>query len=322
MKIRGRFAPTPSGDPHPGTIQTALLAWLSARAQGGRFILRIEDVDGARVVPGAAERMIETLDWLGLDWDEGPGVDGPHGPYVQSRRTGFYQEMLDRLINRGLAYPCACSRSFLAQLNLPRDPEDGALIYPGICRAPDPERFRELELRGRPPAWRFRVEPETAAFHDLIQGPVSQEVSRGAGDFVLKRGDGYFAYQLAVTADDIAMGVTEVVRGTDLLFNTPRQLLLLRALGGKAPVYAHMPLLLGPDGEKLAKRHQAPSIWKLKQQGASPGGITGWIASGLGLCEPGARLKPAELLKSWDIRRIPARPRVADMGELLRACQT
>ena len=228
MKVTGRFAPSPSGRIHLGNILCCLLAWLSVRQQEGHMVLRIEDLDTARCPQRYARQMMEDLHWLGLDWDEGPEVGGSNGPYFQSQRTDRYQAALEQLEAQGLVYPCFCTRAELHAASAPHR-EDGQVIYPGTCRNLSAAQIAERSLR-RAPALRLRVPEEEIGFTDGHLGAVRENLARACGDFLLRRSDGMFAYQLAVVVDDAAMGITEVVRGADLLDSTPRQLYLYRLL--------------------------------------------------------------------------------------------
>jgi glutamyl-tRNA synthetase len=319
MPYRGRFAPSPSGPLHLGNARTALLSWLAARAAGGRWIMRVEDLDRPRVRPGMEARQLEELRWLGLDWDEGPDVGGPCGPYRQSELGGRYQAALEALRAAGRAYPCFCSRAEIAAAaSAPHGPGDEGPAYPGTCRGlPAAEVARLLEARrleGRRPAWRLAVEPGPVAFEDGVHGPSAWEVS----DFVVARADGLAAYQLAVAVDDAAMGVTEVVRGDDLLPSTARQLLVYRALGLGPPRFAHVPLVVGEDGERLAKRHAARSLGELRAGGAEPRVVVGFLAALSGLCPPGEAVRPGELVASFDLARLPRGPAVARAEAIAR----
>jgi glutamyl-Q tRNA(Asp) synthetase len=244
---RGRFAPSPTGPLHAGSLVAALASWLDARAQGGEWLVRIEDVDRPRCVPGADQVILDQLAACGLLPDQ--------VPEWQSRRETFYQQALDDLVRRGLAYPCACSRKDIEAALRAQGHErhrHEELVYPGTCRD---------GLHGRPArAWRFRVAPGLVHWNDRRLGPQSQDVEQQVGDFVLKRADGLFAYQLAVVVDDAAQAITHVVRGEDLADNTPRQLLLQAALGLPMPSYLHTPLVLGANGEKLSKQNGAAPI--------------------------------------------------------------
>jgi glutamyl-Q tRNA(Asp) synthetase len=243
----GRFAPSPTGPLHAGSLVAALASWLDARAQGGRWLVRIEDVDTARCVPGADRVILRQLADCALVPDEAPAW--------QSTRSALYQSALDRLVDSGLAYPCACSRKdieqALAALGRPR-PRHGELVYPGTCRG---------GLHGAAArAWRLRVAPGVVRWHDRRLGGQQQEVEREVGDFVLRRADGLWAYQLAVVIDDAGQGITHVVRGEDLADNTARQILLQRALGLPTPRYLHTPLVLGANGDKLSKQNGAHAV--------------------------------------------------------------
>lgn len=255
MEVVGRFAPSPSGRIHLGNILCCLLAWLSAKQKQGHVILRIEDLDIARCPRRYVDQMVRDIRWLGLDWDEGPEVGGAHGPYEQSRRTELYQEALKQLEARGMTYPCFCSRAELHAASAPHR-EDGQLIYPGTCRSLTEAQIAErLQKEGRPAAVRLHVPEERIEFEDGHLGPYSEWLPADCGDFLLRRSDGLFAYQLAVVVDDAAMGITEVVRGADLLASTPRQILLYHLLKLQVPDFYHFPLLLTSDGRRLSKRN-------------------------------------------------------------------
>jgi glutamyl-Q tRNA(Asp) synthetase len=247
MSYRGRFAPSPTGPLHAGSLVAALASWLDARAQRGQWLLRIEDVDRPRCVPGADAEILRQLTACGLVPDE--------PPTWQSHREPLYQAALERLLDDGLAYPCACSRKDIELVWRAQGRQrerNTELVYPGTCRE---------GLHGKPArAWRFRVPPGVVAWTDRRVGVHLQDVAREVGDFVLKRADGLFAYQLAVVVDDAAQAITHVVRGEDLTDNTPRQILLQRALGYSTPAYLHAPLVLGPNGEKLSKQNGAAPL--------------------------------------------------------------
>ncbi len=314
MLTRGRFAPSPTGSLHLGNARTALLSWLAARAAGGAYVMRVEDLDGPRVRPGLEGRILAELRWLGLDWDEGPDVGGPAGPYRQSERASGYAAALERLRAEGRVYPCFCSRTEIAAASrAPHGPGDDGPRYPGACRALAPEEARS-RARTRRPAWRFRVQPGTVVFEDGVHGRCAFDVDRAVGDFVVERADGIAAYQLAVVVDDAAMGITDVVRGDDLLSSTARQLLLYRALGLEAPRFAHVPLVAGDGGERLAKRHGAPSIGAFMEGGADPRAVVGLLANLSGLAPEGARVAPRELIEGFDLARVPRGPVALDLA--------
>ena len=297
-QVVGRFAPTPSGALHLGNLLCSLLAWLSARSQGGRVILRIEDLDTARTSPAFTRQLEEDLLLLGLDWDEG----GDQAPYLQSGRTAFYQAILEKLQSAGQVYPCFCSRAELHAATAPHA-SDGEPIYTGRCWDLTPGEVEKLAQK-RPPALRLRVPDEEVAFTDGHYGPITQNLQQQCGDFVLRRSDGVFAYQLAVVADDGDMGVTQVVRGRDLLSSTPRQLYLYQLLGYPAPDFFHTPLLLASDGRRLSKRDGDVSLQGLIRRGFSPEDIVGRLAFLCGLLERPQPMAARELIPLFDWSRI------------------
>jgi glutamyl-tRNA synthetase len=307
VSVRGRYAPSPSGRLHLGNARTALLAWLQVRAAGGSFVLRVEDLDPQRSKPEHERSQLDDLRWLGLDWDEGPDVGGPHRPYRQSERGDAYRDALARLD----VYACICTRKELRETSLA--PHGAEPIYPGTCRdrPADPERSASL---------RWRVPAGEVGFDDLVLGPRCQDVAREVGDFVLRRGDGAWAYQLAVVVDDAAMAITHVTRGADLLDSTARQILLQRALGLPVPVHAHVPLIVGPDGEKLSKRHGAMDLGQLRERGIDPRLVVAILARSCDLLpaelDPDTRLEPRELLAGFDLARLPRHPGVLDRWAL------
>jgi len=266
-------------------------------------VLRVEDLDTPRVVAGAEARQLDDLRWLGLDWDEGPDLGGPLGPYRQSERTAPYEAALDELARRDLLYLCDCSRAEIARVASAPHPGDEGPRYPGTCR--------DLGMRPRawrrPPAIRLRVPERVIEVEDALQGHVTQDVAAAVGDFVLRRGDGAFAYQLAVVVDDLAMGVAEVVRGADLLGSTPRQVLLAELLGRIPPRYAHVPLVLASDGSRLAKRNAGTTLREQRAAGVEPGALVDALARTLGL---GHGHAPAALLSSLDRTRLAGRATV------------
>ncbi len=292
MTIRGRYAPSPTGRLHLGNVRTALLAWLQIRAAGGAFVLRIEDLDRGRCRDRFEVEMLDDLRWLGLDWDEGPDVGGPAGPYRQSECTARYAQAAAALDT----FECTCTRR---ELRATADvPEDGELRYPGTCRhgVGHPERPRALR-------W---IPPDRAvSVTDALAGTRDEHLARDAGSFLLRRTDGAWAYQLAVVVDDAHMSISHVLRGQDLWTSTPRQVGLAQALGYSVPAFAHVPLLRGPDGDKLSKRHGAPDVSALREGGADPQRVVAWLARSVGLLGPGSdRVRPAELVPDFDGARI------------------
>jgi glutamyl-tRNA synthetase len=268
-RVRTRFAPSPTGELHLGGAWTALASWMVARRVGGTTVLRIEDLDPARLDPQSEASIVRDLRWLGLDWDD--------GPVRQSTRAALYEDAIALLSNRRLVYPCDCSRAEISRaVAAPHAGEEA--VYPGACRHKDPSRAMK-----RPPALRVIVPSEILEYEDEVVGSVAQSLDRDVGDFVLKRGDGAFAYQLAVVVDDLAMGITDVVRGADLVASTPRQIWLARTLGGLAPRYAHVPLVVAGAGMRLEKRTLGATIRELRETGVRSEEIVGELAHGLGL---------------------------------------
>lgn len=285
---RTRYAPTPSGAMHLGHARTALVAWLRARTAGGRIVMRIEDLDPPRVKPGSEASILRDHEWLGLDWDE--------GPIRQSERFDRYAEVLETLRARGRVYPCTCTRKEL-QDAAAQAPHGEEPVYPGTCRAhpshPD-----------RSPAWRFAIgetfDTRGPGFVDVLQGPRPGT----AGDPILRRSDGLFAYPLAVVVDDHDRAITEVVRGDDLIAATSKQLALYDALGWSRPDFLHVPLVLGPDGMRLAKRHGAVGVADYRDAGWSAERVLGWLAWSLGLADDDAPIDRDTLRERFDLARV------------------
>jgi glutamyl-tRNA synthetase len=298
----GRFAPSPTGLLHVGNLRTALLAWLFARSAGARFLMRVEDLDRSRVRPGIEERQLADLRAIGLDWD---------GTIVrQSERMGLYEEAVARLDDEGLLYPCYCTRKEIrAAVSAPHG-IPAADCYPGTCRTLTEAERADREAAGRPPALRVRAEGARIAFEDRLMGRQEGETD----DFVVRRNDGAPAYQLAVIVDDADQGVGEVVRGADLVDSTPRQILLARLLGLPVPRYVHVPLVLGPDGTRLAKRHGAVTLEDLIARGDGPGDMLAWLACSLGLAGPREKPTIVDLLARFDPDRLPREPTEWDLG--------
>jgi glutamyl-tRNA synthetase len=302
---RGRLAPSPTGKLHFGGARTALIAWLRARTQHGTLVMRVEDVDGPRVVKGAADAILSDLRWLGIDWDEGPDVGGAFGPYTQSARHARYDAALERLTRSGHVFRCSCTRSeVMAASSAPHG--DLGPRYPGTCRERPRDPRRTCSLR-------FRMDMGQP-FVDALHGV--QPESAG-DDFIVHRSDGLYAYQLAVVVDDAAMGISEVVRGADLLSSTPRQLALYTALGIAPPAFLHVPLVLGADGVRLAKRHGAVSIADYRARGASPERVVAALARSLGLARADEHdLRAADLLERFDVASLPRTPSLLEHDAL------
>lgn len=299
--VRGRFAPSPSGRMHLGNAWSALLAWLAVRSRGGIMVLRLEDLDPDRCKRPLCDGVEEDLRWLGLDWDEG-GSAGGDG-YYQSHRGAYYQAALEQLKQMDLLYPCFCTRG---QLHAPNAPHrsDGEVIYPGTCRNLTRQQ-REERAKTRRPALRIRVPDEEISFTDLLQGEYRENLARDCGDFILRRSDGVFAYQLAVVVDDGLMGVNQVVRGSDLLTSTPRQMLLQRLLGYPTPEYCHVPLLCAPDGRRLSKRESDLTLAALRASGVKPWEIVGKLACCAGLMDRPEPVRAEELIPLFDVNKLP-----------------
>lgn len=336
----GRLAPSPTGALHLGNVRTFMIAWLSARARGGKVIMRMEDLDHPKDKPGAAVQAIEDLKWLGFDWDE---------EYVQSERKAIYRSALEYLHSHGFVYPCVCSRRDVeAAQSAPHAGEQ--LFYPGTCRnrfasyaaaqaylnpSPLPPANPNAQTPKHPntrnPCWRFRVpEGTVVSFKDEFAGDFAMDVSATLGDFPVARDEGGAGYTLAVVVDDVLMGVTEVVRGDDLLAATPAQILLARALAHwfltqtpnksavalakadnpitQTPSYCHVPLVVGPDGKRLAKRHGDTRVASYREQGKCPEEILGFLAASCGWCAPGERVSLADLVSRFSFETLPHTP--------------
>ncbi len=300
--VVGRFAPSPSGRMHLGNLACSLLAWLSAKSAGGRVVLRIEDLDAARCPRAYADLLEQDLAWLGLYWDEGGSLGGPNGPYYQSECAEIYTESYNLLQKMQLVYPCFCSRAQLHAASAPHR-ADGSVVYAGTCRRLTEEQRAEKQ-RVRLPAYRLMVPDEEIVFTDLCQGEYRENLLYDCGDFFLRRADGVFAYQLAVVVDDARMGVTQVVRGADLLSSTARQLYLYRLLGLSEPQFAHCPLLLAADGRRLSKRDGDQSLENLRARYTAPE-IIGKLAWLYGLQPEPAPRTPESLVAGFDWALVP-----------------
>lgn len=294
---RGRYAPSPTGPLHLGNVRTALVAWLQTRRAGGTFVMRMEDLDRPRTVEGSAEQILDDLRWLGLDWDEGPDVGGRCGPYDQSERDSIYDAALARLDEAGLVFRCYCSRREIREAS--SAPHGRTSVYPGTCRSLTPEEEEAVRLAkdDKTPSWRFRVADVEVSFDDRVMGTQSQRLIDEVGDFPVRRADGLYAYQLAVVVDDWLMGITDVVRGEDLVHSTPRQIALFEAFGAPVPSFWHVPLMADSEGNRMSKRHRSESLSELREAGETPDQVVGRLASSFGWVEPGAELSVGELLE-------------------------
>ncbi|MDO4589800.1 MAG: tRNA glutamyl-Q(34) synthetase GluQRS [Slackia sp.] len=296
--VKGRFAPSPTGRMHAGNIFSALLAWLIAKSQGGSIVLRIEDLDKERSKPHFIDAVQRDFETLGLFWDE--------GPYYQHDRDEAYAEAFDSLAKRGLIYPCFCTRADLHAASAPHHGEK--LVYPGSCRALGPDEQARRAAR-RAPAQRLVVPDEDIEFTDAIQGAYRQNLATECGDFLVRRSDGAFAYQLAVVVDDAAQGITSVVRGVDLLCSTPQQMHLQNLLGFDHPAYAHVPLIVSAHDRRLSKRDHDAAIDALLARFGSPEAVIGHIAGTTGIAQTCDPATPEELLEGFDMRALPERLR-------------
>jgi glutamyl-tRNA synthetase len=296
---RGRYAPSPTGFLHLGNARTALAAWLHTRSQGGEFILRIEDLDSQRSKPGFIRANLEELKWLGLDWDEGPDVGGQYAPYLQSQRFALYQKALEQLQKNGHLFECYLSRKDLQEVA--SAPHDKPSVYGKQERKLNEQMKQQKRLEGKLPSLRFRVPNKTIRLEDNICGGQLFSALHEVGDFVVKRADGEWAYQLAVLVDDIAMNITEVVRGEDLLPSTAAQLLLYEALGATPPTFAHVPLLADETGQRMSKRKGSLTLTALKNADVKPERLVGLLAFSLGLLDKPREVVPQDLLSNYSV---------------------
>lgn len=293
----GRYAPSPTGALHLGNLRTALAAYLFTRSRGGRFLLRVEDLDTPRVKPGCAERHLEDLWRLGIDWDE--------PPVYQSQRTAEYTRYLEVLVSLGLAYPCFCSRRDIQLALSAPHREDAVPPYPGTCRELPQEVVAQHLAGGKQHSYRLKVDGASPAFGDGFAGEVELPLDRQGGDFVIRRADGLFAYQLACALDDSLSGVTEVLRGEDLLESGARQNWVLECLGLPRPKYYHIPLMLGKEGQRLSKRAGGDDLGAFERAGLDTAGVRGYLAWTLGQAGRGERPAMKALIERFDLDAIP-----------------
>jgi glutamyl-tRNA synthetase/nondiscriminating glutamyl-tRNA synthetase len=315
--VRVRFAPSPTGYVHVGNARTALFNWLYARNQGGKFILRIEDTDAERSKPEYERQLLQDLKWFGLDWDEGPDIGGPHGPYRQSERDSIYLEQVEKLLAQGDAYYCFCTAEQLEaerqeELKAGRQPR-----YSGRCRKLSSEDVSRRRSAGEPAAVRLKVAESSFFWDDRVHGPttISSEV---IGDFVILRSEGLPAYNFVVVIDDHLMEITHVIRGDDHISNTPRQLALYRALGWNPPEFAHLSTILGPDRARLSKRHGATSMESFREMGILPEALRNYLAL-LGWSPADGKteiLSTDELIRQFSLDHITKSPAVFDNDKL------
>ncbi len=288
--VRGRFAPSPTGRMHAGNIFASLMAWLQVRSQGGQMVLRIEDLDEARSKPRFADLIQQDLELLGLTWDD--------GPFYQSVRGEAYEEAFQHISEQARLYPCFCTRADLTAASAPHLGEKA--VYPGTCHHLSPAEAEKRIRSGEYAAWRVEVPSRSFCFEDALQGSYGQQLAEGCGDFILRRKDGAFAYQLAVVVDDASQGVTSVTRGIDLLSSTPQQMFLQDLLGYPHPEYLHIPLLVNEQGRRLSKRDGDASLEEMLSRFRTPQGIIGHIAFLAGLQPEDEPVSPDELIAVYD----------------------
>ncbi|HEY8173405.1 MAG TPA: glutamate--tRNA ligase [Dehalococcoidia bacterium] len=319
MDVRTRYAPSPTGIPHVGNIRTALFAWLLARRHGGRFLVRVEDTDQARLQPGAVEGILESLRWLGLDWDEGPEVGGPYAPYVQSQRLPLYEAAAARLIEQGDAYQCWCSSERLDAVRAEQSRLKQPPRYDRRCRddAGREAARREAEAETRSYVVRFKTPLRGAVtLHDAIFGDTTFDLAT-LDDFVLLKSDGYPTYHLAYIVDDQEMGITHVLRGNEWIPSAPRHMLVYAALGYDVPVIAHLPVILGPDGSKLSKRHGATTVFEYRDQGYLPDAMFNFLGLlGWSLDDKTDVISRAQFIENFTLDRVVKNPAVFNIEKL------
>lgn len=302
----GRLAPSPTGGLHLGHARTFLIAWLASRSEGGRMILRIEDLDSTRVRAEARRGMIDDLRWLGLDWDEGPDIGGDQGPYVQSERMERYATALDRLQADERVYPCTCTRAEIARAASAPHSEDEGPSYPGTCSGRSADEAGPLHHR--PFAWRFRVPEGVVSWDDAVLGPSIGDPRQVGGDFLVARNTIGPSYQLAVVVDDAAMGINQVIRGDDLVSSTPRQILLYQTLGLQPPTFGHVPLAVDPGGRRLAKRDGSLKLATLREAGVDPRRLVGALLQSCGWSDSVQPAWPREWIGRVDLGRLRPEP--------------
>jgi glutamyl-tRNA synthetase len=316
-QVRVRFAPAPSGSLHVGGARTALFNWLFARRNGGVFVLRLEDTDASRVTPEAVDILKGSLRWLGLEWDEGPDVGGPHEPYRQTERLGVYRSAADELIAKGFAYPCFCTPEELEERRKAAAARGEPPGYDGRCRRLTDAERRAFEEEGRPFALRFATPGRDVVVQDLIRGE-ARFPAADIRDFVMLRSDGSPTYLLAAAVDDIKMDMTHVIRGEDLFSSTPRQMLIIEALEAAPPAYAHLPLIVGTDRQPLSKRHGSVAVEWFREQGFLPEALVNYLALlGWSLDEHTTFLSRDELVRNFDLSRVSHNPAAFDIEKLM-----
>ena len=316
--VRVRYAPSPTGEPHIGNMHSALFEWLFARRHGGKFIVRIEDTDQERVVPGAVDAILDGLRWLNIDWDEGPSMGGPYGPYIQSERLATYQEMAERLIRQGDGYRCYCSRERLNEMRQEQERRVQPTGYDGRCRHLSLAQRQDMEAEGGPCVVRFAMPTSgITRVHDLIHGDVDFG-NELIDDFIILKADGFPTYHLASVVDDHLMEISHVLRADEWLPSTPRHLQLYRALGFTAPEFGHLPILLGPDRDKLSKRHGATSVLEYRDRGYLPEAVLNFMALLGWSLDDRTEVMSVEILKeNFSLERVSRAPAIFDQEKLL-----
>ncbi len=316
MKIRVRFAPSPTGYLHVGNARTAILNWIFARHEKGNFVLRIEDTDFERSTREFEKGIYDDLHWLGLDWDEGPDRGGEFGPYRQSERLGLYRKFANRLLEEGKAFHCYCTPEEIEARNQKKMGQPDQNKYDGHCLHLTEAQKRAYEKEGRKPVIRFHVPEETIRFRDLLKGEISFE-GENISDFIILRSDGVATYNFAVVVDDALMEISHVIRGDDHLSNTPKQVILFEALGFDVPVFVHIPMILGPDRAKLSKRHGMTSIRMYKEKGYLPEAIVNYLSLLSWSSESGEEILPLErLVEEFDFSRMSKSAAIFDIEKL------
>ena len=316
-QVRVRYAPSPTGEPHVGNIRTALFNWLFARHTGGTFIVRIEDTDVARRIDGALEAILDALRWLDMDWDEGPEVGGPYGPYVQSQRLDLYRQAAEELVDGGYAYHCYCSPQRLQEMRQEQTRRKEPPGYDRVCRELKEEERSSRQAQGIPQVVRFKMplEGETT-FHDLIRGEVTF-ANQAMDDFVILKSDGYPTYHLASVVDDNSMEISHVLRADEWVSSTPKHVLLYDALAYERPLFAHLPIILGPDRSKLSKRHGAVSVLHYRDEGFLPEAMVNFLVLlGWSLDDHTEIISREDLIRHFSIERIGKAGAIFDRDKL------
>lgn len=315
--VRVRYAPSPTGEPHLGNVRTALFNWLFARHHGGKFIVRVEDTDQERLVPGALDAVLDSLQWLNIDWDEGPRVGGPHSPYIQSQRLSIYQELADNLVRQDRAYLCYCSREQLEQMRKERREHGYAPGFSCPCRQMNQQERRDAEAASGPPVVRFAM-PRfgVTQVHDLIRGDVEWQ-NELTDDFIILKSDGFPTYHLAVVADDHLMEISHVLRAEEWLPSTPRHLQLFQALGFPAPQFGHLPIILGPDRSKLSKRHGSTAVLEYREDGYVPEALVNFmVLLGWSLDDKTEVMPLDEIVRGFTLERVTKSAAIFDREKL------